>query len=228
MLPTSTNSFKTQYFFYLFWFQQGYTDIANFEIGILFHSGPEKEYRALNPACPVHSCDTVKRSTYDKSTCGDVGSVNGEEEIVLERAKSEKREEKEEEVEEEEEEELERETGTKDDNRCESKNKMKNKDNNIYNVTDSSYTMSKIKDNIVILPYPFNVLGGVPYYLEDEARYSHKPFVSGCAKEVRKLVGSCIPIQILILLPLYCYFSIFRYFLILFFLFFFHLFRSFS
>ena len=183
----------------------------------MFHSRPEKEYRALNPACPVHSCDTVKRSTYDKSTNGDVGSVHEEEEIILEKEKR---------VAGEEEEELEREIGRDDDeclhdNECDNRSTRKGEDSNKHNVNDNSNTTTKIKDNIVILPYPFNVLGGVPYYLEDEARYSHKPFVSGCAKEVRKNLGSCIPMQILLILYLYLSFflSIFLFILHFFFCF---------
>ena len=41
-----------------------------------------------------------------------------------------------------------------------------------------------VVNNIVILPFPFNVLGGVPYYEEIGARFSHRPFFNGSAKEV--------------------------------------------
>ena len=197
----------------------------------MFHTGPEKEYRALNSACPVHSCDTVESSTHDKSACGDVGSVNGEEETIPEKENREEGVEKE--VKEGgKEKEIERETGRDDNeyqhenksknnhNKCGNTNKIKDNDRDNYSVNDSCNRISKIKDNIVILPYPFNVLGGVPYYLEDEARYSHKPFVSGCAKEVRKYLGSYIPKQIL--LPLYCYLSFLQSFVLSFSLCLFH------
>jgi hypothetical protein len=55
---------------------------------------------------------------------------------------------------------------------------------------------NKNEGNIVILPFPFNVLGGVPYYHEEQARYLHRPFMSGCVKEVRvrRDPGSRIPL----------------------------------
>ena len=39
-------------------------------------------------------------------------------------------------------------------------------------------------DSTVILPFPFNVLGGIPYYEEAESRFKHRPFFNGSAKEV--------------------------------------------
>ena len=62
------------------------------------------------------------------------------------------------------------------------------------------------EENIVILPFPFNVPGGVPYYLEEEARYLHRPFVSGCVKEVRREPGSLIPVLLSLSLYFYFYF----------------------
>ena len=39
-------------------------------------------------------------------------------------------------------------------------------------------------DSTVILPFPFNVVGGVPYYEETESRFKHRPFFNGSAIEV--------------------------------------------
>ena len=65
-------------------------------------------------------------------------------------------------------------------------------DNEKKYVSESTNTRGSY-DIIIILPFPFNVLGGVPYYHGEEARYLHRPFVSGCVKEVRRDLGSRIP-----------------------------------
>lgn len=92
---------------------QGYTDLSNFEIGVMFHTRPDKDYRALNPDCTVHGNSTAI-------------IAHGKEALAVDMTKS----------------------------------------------------------SVVILPFPFDLEGGVPYYEEDEARFKHRPFFNGTSKEV--------------------------------------------
>ena len=41
------------------------------------------------------------------------------------------------------------------------------------------------KHGMIILPFPFDLCGGKPYYEEDEGRFTHRPFINGSVKEVR-------------------------------------------
>ena len=39
-------------------------------------------------------------------------------------------------------------------------------------------------DSIVVLPFPFQVQGGIPYYEETDSRFTHRPFLNGSDREV--------------------------------------------
>jgi hypothetical protein len=47
--------------------RRGYTEILNFEIGVMFHSRPGKQYKALNPQCPLHSASPHSASPHSAS-----------------------------------------------------------------------------------------------------------------------------------------------------------------
>jgi hypothetical protein len=54
--------------------RRGYVEILNFEIGVMFHSRPGKEYRALNPQCPLHSGSYDDRDGSKSSSGSSSGS----------------------------------------------------------------------------------------------------------------------------------------------------------
>ena len=62
----------------------------------------------------------------------------------------------------------------------------KNDDNN-NSSSNNNTTNATISDssNLVILPFPFDLHGGVPYYEETGGHFTHRPFINGSAKEVR-------------------------------------------
>ena len=39
-------------------------------------------------------------------------------------------------------------------------------------------------ESIVVLPFPFQVHGGIPYYEETDSRFTHRPFLNGSDREV--------------------------------------------
>ena len=53
------------------------------------------------------------------------------------------------------------------------------------NADETDETDEADERNIVILPFPFDLEGGSPYYEDDESRFKHRPFFNGTPKEVQ-------------------------------------------
>lgn len=112
----------------------------NFELGVLFHSKPGKEYRALNPLCPTHSTPFTNYKDINKTEIGE---------------------------------------------RKEATNITANKFNEKIGYNADEDGRGSRDNGMIILPFPFDLRGGKPYYEEDEGRFKHRPFINGSVKEVR-------------------------------------------